>query len=196
MNFIWKPNPLATVVELDENDVHHLKTAIRLYLAQNALYDAYFALEKDVYKDTNEESIWRCAVAVHDWVFGQESDDPIEEKVKRAVEELKTEHLGDCTCTPCRCMKCVFENMIGVNTIKGLNKHMGVNIQDAFHAHPNRTTREAVLVIRGHVYERRGGWLNRSQEEYDSCVPGWKKEAEAAAQWLEAYADEHFPGQP
>ena len=207
MKITYTPNPLRTTVELDEHEKKELWYKIKIkeleeIVGMAALYVSenpkWFDLEK-ARKELNNDYIYA------------ESDDAksgIDKEADRMMgyylEALQEEHIGDCTCVPCSCIKCHAEDMLGISTTKGLHKHAAHKIQNAFSRKDNPAEGESVWLetertidevlerlknydpkpVSSAGWDRVGGW-----EQY---APRWKIEALSAYEWLLNYKNTYL----
>lgn len=209
MKIVWKENPLATAVELDEKDVVILRLRLRVEDLEERILGAHMELDpehqvwarqhlKNVPADL-EGFVARARAELRwPYVAGEESrsgetfEQRLDELVSHYVEELRGEHMGDCTCVPASCSKCYAEHLMGIDTIEGLGKHPGSKISGLFSRRPDGSFPSLDDVLeRLRVYEP----VNMSPEtwpqaDFDVHVPRWKEEARHAYEWLSAYKRE------
>lgn len=123
--------------------------------------------------------------------YGDEMDDPEWSNGLHAdyVAALADEHLGDCVCSPCSCLKCHAEDFLGINTIAGLRKYQASHIRSAFGNDGDRSLDEAIAALANWTPKP---W-KQNRETWESCLPRWREEAAEAHAWLVAYRDRHFP---
>ena len=199
MKINYHPNPLRTTIELDEHEKKELWYKIVIDEYKWAIIGAKVKLEgiPSLDKTPNiEEAIKELRV---DYFFnegeyeGKGVDARADEMLAYYIEELQGWHCGDCTCVPCSCSKCHAEDLLEINTIKGLGKHSAYKIDSAFsdgkdengknkqHTDINR----AIEYLKN--YEPKADWNG-----WEAHVPRWKKEAEHAYNWLVEYKNKHF----
>ncbi len=193
MKITYNKNPLWTTIELDEAEKKELWLKIKIKEMEELLFDAYFHLrEKD--KDFNLESA-RKAVEP-DYYLGvtdnekSDIDKRCDEMLEYYLAELQANHVGDCTCVPCSCIKCYAEDLLGINTTKGLGKHSAYKINAAFGNKNEKTIEEALESLKNYNPTKGDAWSKFSQEEFDKHVPRWKAEAKLAYDWLLKYKNE------
>lgn len=183
MRIIWTPNPLFTRVELDEHDREKLKLRIEISELHDLLGEACFCL-----KDGDRFDLERArrAVLYENWTGkGNPTARRVDELFEHYVEELVGQHVGDCTCFPATCSKCLAEDMLGINTMKGLGKHSAIKINSAFGGTADGDMDEAIRRLES--YEPKADF-----DGWEAHAPRWRAEAKAALKWLKAYRDEHF----
>lgn len=98
------------------------------------------------------------------------------------LEELEAgTHMGDCTCIPMTCNKCLAESLIGVDTLEGLGKHEGNYLSEIF---KNTLTAKEALERAKSKYnlKRDGTWR-------DAHIDRWNQERQRAIKWLENYIE-------
>jgi hypothetical protein len=190
----YHPNPLRTVIELDPAELENFRLKVKLAEMSDLLFDAHFHLEEGAYFD-----LAKARDAVDPAYYLQDGDkisgldERVELLVSTFVSDLAGTHIGDCTCFPASCTKCHAEEILGIDTIKGMGKHMGSKI---FHAFEKHGTLDAVIEsLENYAPERTPEWVRTdpSGAMWASCLPRWQTEANQAAAWLRAYRDEHFP---
>lgn len=183
MHIHYQPNPLQTIIELDPHDLEKLRLKLMIEDLQERLYGAHFHLEPGKYFDV--------AAAIRSLDVNSLEDAPFERKIDRLVdlciEELRGQHIGDCTCQPCSCMKCHAERLLGIDTIEGLGKHAAHKIDAAFAT--ERSLDAAIASLEDYKPVRGESWLRFPQADFDQHIPRWTEEAHHAAAWLRAYRD-------
>ena len=112
------------------------------------------------------------------------SDKEVDHRFKIYHEALQEEHMGDCTYVSCSCVRCHAENILGVDTIKGLSGNPGHYINMAFRK--TNDINEAIKYLEN--YE-----LNEKDlGTYAEYAETWKLQARHAAKLLTKYRNEHF----
>ena len=186
MNIIYQPNPLATIVELDDHDREVLKLKLIINDVNETFVEAYFHLtEGKNYNPSAAKKLLLC-------------DDDLEEKQSAKAtrllnicqSELRKAHVGDCICVPCSCVKCYAESFLGINTIKDLRKHEASHINSAFNS--GKTLDEVIKHLENYADAPKPGWAATRPELYESSLPRFLQEATAAAIWLKEYSAAHF----
>jgi len=189
MKITYTPNPLATIVELDDHEKEVLRLKLKIEVYEDMIFSAHWNLTRtaeylaglprpSTIEKAREEAIEELDPDYWCSDEGSKLDARVEELLSHYLEELKLEHVGDCTCFPMSCSKCHAESMIGVDTIKGLGKHAGYRIQSVFsrwnqetqkHDRPEVSLAEALKKLEG-------------------------VESKGAYEYLLAYQQEHFGG--
>jgi len=162
---VRSPNPINSVVELEEGDIEKLRAGI-----------------------------------VEDWTDDgvPPTDVFVAEQIEHLTGFLQSSHMGDCTCCPFTCEKCIAEEYLGVDTMQDLYKHDAYKVDAAFG--DGRTMDEAIAWLAAYS-ERLDATPDSEKYDgspkliglWDSAVPRWKREGERAHEWLVAYRDTHFP---
>lgn len=191
MKITYNKNPLLTSIELTPEETDLFKLRVTIKELKELLFDAHFYIEEGKYYDLAEV---RDAVDPA-YYLGDKNPCPLDGRVAELVEwalnSLKGAHDGDCTCVPCSCSKCHAEELLGINTIKGMGKHSAYKIRDAFGKDNERTMQEALDHLKNYDPEPGPSYVNNHKLFYE-CLPRWKKEAEVAYNWLLMYSQEHF----
>jgi hypothetical protein len=189
MKINWNPNPLATTVDVDDNDKKRILLYIQSERYENILCGLDLWLDGEIDKDT-PITIEEIRTKVSRWsqICDMETDHKF---VQEMVEELQRVHVGDCTCFAMSCIKCHAEAALGIDTIKGLGKHQAHKIMGAFTNGKNID--EAIQHLRKpYRYEdRHSSWEKYSREDYERHTPRWQAENDAAIAWLQRYREEH-----
>lgn len=137
MEIIWHPNPLRTRVVLDDRDKTLIKANLRIEELEEHLSSISF-LSK--YRNDPDKAERLEKLLPYDaWCYDEESEF-VKRRFQWVVEELETgTHCGDCTCMPASCGKCHAEELLGINTIKGIGKHELYKIDGLFMRMGRRT---------------------------------------------------------
>lgn len=197
MKITWNKNPLDTVIELDDHEKELLKKTIKLKEYEDMIFFAWFHLDESNKCFSIQDA--RKELDPEYWCNDEEGkqdhsklDTRVDVLHGHYLAELKRDHSGDCTCFPCSCAKCNVESMIGINTIKGLDKYSANKINAAFGKKNERTIDEAIYELENYdpVPTPDSGWDKR--EDFEQYIPKWKAEAQRAADWLKKYRDDHF----
>ena len=128
MKITYTPNPLATIVELDEHEIEVLRLKIKLEQYEELMFGAYWDLTRDekylagLPRPKTVEQARQEAIEALDpkhWCTDEPSkvDKRVEELLQHFLEELRGSHLGDCTAFPMSCSKCHAENLLGIDTL-------------------------------------------------------------------------------
>jgi len=196
MKINWNENPLMTTVDLDEHDKKILWYETMIEQMHWQVVGAHFHLTR---KDEPEieEALRDLAYESHYNEEGDTKGSPLhkrcDELVEYYVEALQGPHVGDCTCVAASCDKCHAEDLLGINTIKGLGKHEAVKIHSAFGEYMRpwkrkRTLNQVIEYLENYDAARKppkwDGW--------EAHVGRWNAEAKDACEWLKSYKDQHF----
>jgi hypothetical protein len=221
MKITYTPNPLSTIIELDEHEKEILRLKIKVNELEEHLGSASILLDPKnaswALKASARYPNGRTMEDVVNGMLGKELDlnlsyiystdeyegKGLDERVEMLLEhylgELQSSHSGDCTCFPASCSKCHAEEMLGINTIEGLSKHRAHKIERAFSYKDGDTWKQRSLdevLAQFRCYDPKitdaGVDKNWSAESFASHVPRWKQEAAGALAWLEAYQKEHL----
>ena len=190
MKITYNKNPLLTTVELDENEKKELWYKIKIQEMEEILFSAHFYLEEKYF------DLKRAKDDLDPDYYCNEEDNKkskLDERCDMLLEtflsELQSNHIGDCTCVACSCMKCHAEGLLGIDTIKGLGKHTAHKINAAFGINNEKNIDEAIEYLANYdpkpkdpesdAWKKMGG--------YEQYVPRWKEEAKLAHDWLVNY---------
>jgi len=191
MKITYTPNPLNTIVELDDHELEVFRLKLKLKEYEDLLFSAHFHLQEDEsWFDINRA---RKELDPVYWCTDDKSklEERVDELLEHYVEELAGSHIGDCTCFAASCSKCNAESILGIDTIKGLGKHPGHKIQSVFNYKDGdiwkeRTMDEALELLRVYDPKPTGpGW--EKVGGYEQYVPRWTQEAKHAYEWLLDY---------
>lgn len=206
MKITYTPNPLETIVELDETEIEMLRLKIKIEQYEERMFSAHWNLTRTPEylaglprMKTVEEA---RAEALKDldpsyWCDGEPTklDARVDELLQHYLEELKGMHIGDCTCVPCSCSKCHAESVLGIDTLKPFpGKHELHHIQSVFsrwnpetkeHNKPEVSLDEALEKLR--TYKPAGTW-----DGWEAHIDRWTQEAKRAYEYLLNYRNTHF----
>lgn len=182
MKINWHQNPFFTTVEIDERDKHMI---LRAY--QNEEYTELLCdLDMQLQGKYREEKLTDLEIVKeHVSKWGDICNLDIEsEEVKRYFSYINYSHMGDCVCVPCSCIRCQVEDMLDINTLKGLGKHSARKIEGAFGKNGSKTIDEAIASLEEvPSYDE--------YKEYAMHIPRWENERLFAIEWLKKYKEEH-----
>ena len=119
MKITYTPNPLDTIVELDEHEIEVLRLKLKLEIYEDKMFSAHYALNTTLDpEEAKEEAMKQLNPAK--WCTDEMSlvDARVEELLQHYLEELRGGHLGDCTAFPMSCSKCHAEQLLGIDTLK------------------------------------------------------------------------------
>lgn len=171
------------MVELDEYEKKEFWYKIKIKEMEELLLEVHFYTEYST-------DMKKVAEAVNPEYYMDEQnkksrlDARCDELLLHYLENLKGWHVGDCTCIPCSCSKCHAEDILGINTIKGLGKHAAHKVNAAFGEDNERTIDEAI--------ERLGNYEPVLKKEYEQFQPRWSEEAKNAYDWLVLYKNTYL----
>ncbi len=194
MKINYNKNPLYTTIDLDENEKKELWYKIKLERLEDLLYEAHFYLEEGSFFNLEKAKL----SANPDYFLSDNDNEKssLDQYCDRMLESillnLKANHIGDCTCVPCSCLKCYGEGLLGINTLEGLGKHSAYKIDRAFGENNERTLEEAIDSLKNYNpqvsnpkdWEKLGG--------YEQYIPRWTSEAKLALDWLVNYKENVF----
>lgn len=197
MNIIWKPNPLTSIVEVDDNDKERMLLAYKddrycslLIRIQNGVKGKFNQPKWTLEQVETEVEKWRK-------ICEMDIDSP---ELTAYIDDLSGVHIGDCTCIACSCMKCWGESLLGISTIEGLGNHEGANLWSAF-TKPGRDTYDedswhddidlALEYLNTPISETPNKHYEGKEDLWKSCIPRWESERKNAYKWLKAYKEEH-----
>ena len=179
MQINWNQNPLRTQVILDDND----KEKLFLRLKIDHLLGVSRLTRLKLVKGNVEEAL-RTLKHINP------SNCDLEEKVSSLIDTLLDIHCGDCTCVATSCEKCYAEDLLRIDTIKGLRKYSGYILDGMFKKHPHisdvlNDLKEPI------VYEKTHKWKIFSNEQFEKFSRGWADDRKATFKWLEQYKSQH-----
>lgn len=213
MKIIWNKNPLRTVIELDDHDKEMLKLKIKVNQLEEDMGSASVLLDPKnaswVMKPSAKHPEGRTLESLVSEVLndyldlsymysegkydGKGLDARVDEILAYYLDDLKGPHFGDCVCFACSCTKCHAEELLGVDTIRGLGKYAAHKIEGAFGKNSERTIDEALEHLKNYEVtpptENLDGWAKVGG--WEKYVPRWTAEAKAAHEWLLKYREDH-----
>jgi hypothetical protein len=186
MKIIWTENPLYSKVELDDND----REILRLNIVIESYIDHCIDIELLLKKPDKTIGIEKATS------FTNGTQTTIEENGKNWAKALEMylsgPHVGDCTCFPASCCKCIAESHLKIDTIKGLGKHQAHHILSAFGKNNEKTINEALDHLKNYTPgPKTDMWEKYSDADYDALCKRWESESHGAYKWLKKYKDEH-----
>lgn len=193
MKITYKTNPLDTTIELDDHEKKELWYKIRCDELVELLFEAHFHLKEGQFYDLE-----RVKKAVEPDYYLDEDDkskSPLDKRCDQMLEyyleELRSYHIGDCTCVPASCGKCHAEDKLGINTIEGLGKHSAYKIDNAL-KEANGDIIAALESLKNYNPAINDAYKGK-EDLWHEHLPRWKKEAAHAYKWLKEYKEKHFP---
>lgn len=199
MKITYTPNPLNTIIELDEHEQKELWYKIKVNEMEEMLSMAeYYVTEKYLNLEDARQEL-DSSYYLADTNKKSKLDERCDTLLEHFLQELKSNHIGDCTCIACSCSKCHAESILGIDTIPGLSKYTGNSIRNAFiinvgDKYESRTLDEALEKLskfeidpekyNTESWKKIGG--------YEQYLPKWKQDQEIAYQWLLNYKNQHF----
>lgn len=187
MKIIWRKNPLATVVEL-ENDLE--RSNFRLSIENDAY--RWAAAGARFYLDGKNApvNIQRALSDLQD-VEAKTLKESVDRDYEEYLAELGGFHIGDCTCCPSSCSKCQAEGLLGINTIAGLGKHPAHNVDSLIRANPAAPVEEILGKLARPDYSVPNEHYKGKEDLWFQCAPRWAAESRRAHEWLTKYYDDH-----
>lgn len=177
MKIIWKPNPLDTSIEFEPYEDEMLKKLLD--------YEQLWGTAVDYLHSKNpEEAKAELKAAVN--------YDANEDDIKRLKAALQSGHMGDCTSVPCSCWQCWAEEIVGVNTIEGLDNSMGYKIFHAAEGTYGEDNQIDLIIEKLENYNPPITDMWKGKEDvFYQWLPKWKDDAKKAAEWMKVYKKEH-----
>lgn len=178
MNIVWNENPLKSVIELTEEDKKVFLLKLRLFKLKGNIIAAYMELTRQAPN---------IKLAIHHLHF---NDNYTDDDFKIYFDSLSEEHLGDCVCQPCSCLKCFVEELLEIDTLgPGFTKNIGNHISSAFEK--DRNLDDAIDYLKNYSPEKNLGeaWNGKDASPY---FERWSREAALAYDYLVKYKAEHF----
>lgn len=189
MEIIWKKNPLATVIKIDDRDREYMRVKIEVDELWNKVYHVKFLADPKWKRHDPEKAIKEIIAIDHVKI-----DKRINELMEYYENDLRQVHCGDCTCVPVSCTKCYAEEMLGINTIEGLGNHEGYKLISYFSKYNEiDDVLNALDNYKVEPFAENKAWRNSNftEEYYNSWIPEWTAQAKSAAVWLRKYKEEH-----
>lgn len=193
----WTPNPLRTVVEPDDAEIELMRWKQRVEELKDDITSA-----ATHFKRGETEKAMRAIniepgddMAVYNYLYNSRDgkgglERRVDEMIDCYVRALRDVHVGDCTCVPASCAKCAAEEMMGIDTVKGMSKYVGHRIASAFAPNKNgdwqdtKSIDEAIAVLAN--FGPRDDWKG-----YEAHADRWMQQARDAHAWLSGYKTDH-----
>ena len=188
MKINYHPNPFLTTIEIDDRDKRMLLASYQNEQLSDLLCDLRLQL-KGGYGGAPLTDIEDIKKIVDKWadIINLEVDS---EEIQYYISYLNSEHMGDCICMACSCIRCMVEDMLGINTLANLGKHSARKILGAFGKDGNNTIDEAIISLESaQDYSKPDTWPD--SVGWDIHIPRWESERESALKWLKSYKQEH-----
>lgn len=197
MKIIYTPNPLRSIIELDEHEKKEFWYKIKIEEMEHLLYSAHFSLSEEYgFFDLNRarselDPKYFMANEIPERKVAP-LDERVDEFYKYFMDDLHegNMHMGDCICQANSCSKCQAESLLKIDTIPGLGKHEAHNIYAAFSKgstwDDEHTIEEAIESLSEYECKK------APREGAEAHYPRWRGESERAHKWLIKYKDEHF----
>lgn len=181
MKIKYAQNPLLSIIELDDTERTILWYRIKVKEMEEMLFEAHFYLQEG----REYFSIERARTAVEADYYCTDDKSPLDKRVDMlyecALSELTSRHSGDCTCFACSCAKCWTEQLLGIDTIKGLGKHEAHKIQSIFHADENISAAEALVRMQNQAP------IEVTKDWHEQHIERWRAERIRALEWFSNY---------
>lgn len=193
MIITYNKNPLHTIVELDNNEKKELWYKIKINALEDNISIARLYLIEGKNFDIEQARI--ILKNEYDENDNSKLDKWCDEMLEYYIFELSSNHSGDCTCVACSCSKCSAEELLGIDTIKGLGKHSAYKIERAFGTDNSNSIEEALIYLKNYTGIPDDVSLWKSYGGYEQYIPRWKEEARIAYDWLLKYKIEKLNGE-
>jgi hypothetical protein len=188
MEIDYHQNPLRSQVYLDDTEKKLLKANIKNEYLLEALAAVWYQ-----FRTKEPPNLEKIKEEVSFFDEDEKFDDYIDALYDTYISELEGgyTHIGDCTCIPSTCFKCLAEEHAGIDTIKGLGKHQAAKIHSAF-KDKYTTLEEAIDFLSKPISEEPNAEYVNHPEMYRTHLPRWQSERISALKWLEDYRLKHF----
>ena len=182
MKIDYHQNPLRSQVFLDETEKKLLKANIKNEMLLEALAAVWYQ-----FRTKEPPSLEKIKEEVS--FFDDDEDGVLTTRVNDLydvyIKELEESymHIGDCTCVPATCYKCLAEEYAGVDTIEGLGKYLASKIDRAF-KDSSTSIDEAIDFLSKPISEEPNTEYINHPEMYRTHRPRWEQERVSALKWL------------
>lgn len=193
MLITYNKNPLFTTIELNSFEQKELWYKIKINEMENLLLETSFHIQENQYFDIEQARNF-----VNEGYYSSDKNikSPLDSHCdilfKSYLESLMSFHVGDCTCIPCSCSKCVAESLLGINTIEYLTPHVAYKINLAFGRSNENTTEQAIYYLANYTPKKDSSWDNYSQEDFDKHIPRWIEESKKSHDYLVSYSNTYL----
>lgn len=192
MKITYTPNPLETIVELDEHEREMFKLKLKLEQLEERIFGAQYHLGMNPYAP-NQLDIEK---AKRDLEYDEDKVEArINELLEHYIEELRSSHRGDCICVAMSCSKCHAESLLGIDTLAPFpGKHQMHHVASAFscwnpeteqHDKPEVSLDEAIQKLAN--FKPSATWAG-----WEVHTDRWAAEAKTAHEYLVNYRNTHF----
>nr|WP_250807510.1 hypothetical protein [Neorhizobium tomejilense] len=140
----WNKNPIRTTVELSDGEKEVFLLKARLRECEDTIRSALFHLDGT----RKHGKYFNVERAVAFLTHPLSKKQPDEDSALEMLASLECGfHCGDCTCVASPCERCFAEDILGIDTIKGLRQHEALMIDSAFGKDGERSIDEALAVL-------------------------------------------------
>lgn len=171
MNIIWNVNPKYTTLSLTELDKQIISLVVNQY---ELIEEATLTMH---YVKNNDNNFIRHINYFYD-LYDKSNNIPINKNVIYSLTEGY--HEGDCTCLPATCQKCYAEEMLNINTLKGISKH-SLRLIDTALINENNIPQKAIIFLNEEYHKTINNNINQHLKN------AWINQAKIAAKEYENY---------
>ena len=196
MKITYKHNPLATTVELDERDRALMRARLYSREMEEIIFHSKMKLAPYQQPEGFQPDVAGAVKELEEYFELDENSEHITKQLEYFEAELQSTHVGDCTCFPATCCKCLAEDMVGIDTLKldgkYIGKHEGAKCFGLWKNNPDLTLNEAIAKLDDYApkFEDHPNWSD--EESFIRCIPRWTQEAKNLRAWLINYRNTHF----
>lgn len=149
MKITYAQNPLATRIELNDQDRKLIRTCLEIDDLEDRIFMTSRSLDIDSDTFNLIEARKRSDTSFMDGEAFEIREAGFTELVKFYEAELLSVHYGDCTCFAASCAKCYAEQFLGIDTLGKAGKHMLYEIQRTFKNPKIKTCAQAIKHLKG-----------------------------------------------
>ena len=158
----YRDNPFNSKAELTVDDIKRLTDNVE----KEELWESIFSAKRHLKSGEDYSPTQALYYLEMKDIYAE-----IESHLSYYLESFNFSHCGDCTCIPSSCERCQAESHIGIDTIKGIDKYSGNNIQNLFKE--NITIDEAIEKLKSQMLVKHKDRVDY-EDWWDGNIESWE----------------------